>query len=302
MHVFITGGTGLIGSAVVAELLGHGHTVLALTRSDASAARCRRRPARTPIRGGARRPRHDAAHGAEPSRTPRDPPRVQQRLLAAPEARRRGPIAEETAAITAIGETFVGSDRPFVDRVGHPVDRRAAPPPRRTRCRPTGIGRRARADGQRRSLALDRARRPHLRDPACPAPCTTNGDGGFAGLLTQHGAQGRASPATRVTARSAGRPCTHSTRPCCSGWPWRTRRPGAPGTRWTTRATRCATSPRSSAAGSACRCSRCRPGRTVRSVPVFAMDQPSSSAHTRATLGWEPKHPGLLADLENIQP
>ncbi|HTW05419.1 MAG TPA: NAD-dependent epimerase/dehydratase family protein, partial [Streptosporangiaceae bacterium] len=30
MQVFITGGSGLIGSAVVAELLGNGHTVVAL--------------------------------------------------------------------------------------------------------------------------------------------------------------------------------------------------------------------------------------------------------------------------------
>ena len=36
--------------------------------------------------------------------------------------------------------------------------------------------------------------------------------------------------------------------------------------------------------------------------PIFAMDQPSSSGHTRATLGWTPTHPSLLVDLENIQP
>jgi nucleoside-diphosphate-sugar epimerase len=35
---------------------------------------------------------------------------------------------------------------------------------------------------------------------------------------------------------------------------------------------------------------------------IFAMDQPSSSAYTRQALGWDPKHPRLLEDLENIQP
>jgi hypothetical protein len=36
--------------------------------------------------------------------------------------------------------------------------------------------------------------------------------------------------------------------------------------------------------------------------PIFATDQPSSSARTRQTLGWDPRHPSLLKDLENIQP
>ena len=36
--------------------------------------------------------------------------------------------------------------------------------------------------------------------------------------------------------------------------------------------------------------------------PIFAMDQPASSAHTRAALGWQPTPPGLLADPADPQP
>ena len=41
MHIFVTGGSGLTGPAIVAELIAAGHTVTGLARSATAAARLR---------------------------------------------------------------------------------------------------------------------------------------------------------------------------------------------------------------------------------------------------------------------
>src|SRR5258708_25320462 len=115
MHVFVTGGTGLIGSAVVAELLGNGHTVFALTRSDASALAAGAAGAET-LRGGL----------------------ADLNILRAGAAKADGVIhlafgndfssagavaqavAQESAALAALGEELADSGRPLVTVSGTP--------------------------------------------------------------------------------------------------------------------------------------------------------------------------------------
>ena len=177
MHVFVTGGTGLIGSAVVAELLGNGHTVLALARSDASATAAEAAGAQS-LRGGLAdldvlRAGAAKADGVIHLAFSND--------FSSADAVARS-VAEESAALTALGEELVGSDRPLVTVSGTPCVRGPRRPPRPTRCRPTGLvgGR-----GRTVTAVLDLASRG-VRSTAIRLPRTVHneGDGGFAGLLT----------------------------------------------------------------------------------------------------------------------
>src|SRR5260370_6352092 len=114
-RVLVTGGTGLIGSAVAAELIGNGHTVLALARSDASALAAEAAGA-GPLRGGLAdldilRLGVAQADGVIHLAFAND--------FSSPDALARA-VAEESAALATLGEELVGSDRPFVTVSGTP--------------------------------------------------------------------------------------------------------------------------------------------------------------------------------------
>lgn len=293
MRAFITGGSGLIGSAVIAELLGNGHTVLALARSDASAQALESAGAETlrgdladlsSLRSGAAQADgviHLAFnHG-----------------FRSPEVLARA-VAEESAALAALGEELLGSGRPLITVSGTP---RAQGRPS-TEADPLSTA--GPVGGRARSVmaVLELASRG-VRSSAVRLPRTVHNDGrgGFAGMLTG---------IARRTGVS-GYPGDGNQR-----WPAVHARDAAVLFRLVLERAQAGTSWHAVAdEGDAVRDIAAvigrRLGLPVQAVseevygplgPIFATDQPSSSAHTRAALGWKPTHPSLLQDLENIQP
>lgn len=293
MRVFVTGGTGLIGSAVVAELLGNGHTVLALARSDASAAAAEAAGAEA-LRGGLAdldvlRAGAAQADGVIHLAFGNDFSSAD--ALAAT-------VAEESAALATMGEELVGSDRPFVTVSGTPgVAGRTS-----TETDPVSTDGPVGGRGRAVTAVLDLAARG-VRSTAVRMPRTVHnqGTGGFAGLLTniarRTGVSGYPGDGTQRW------PAVHALDAAVL---FRLALERAePGTAWHAVADE----------GDRVRDIAEVIGRQlnlpVESVPadtygplgpIFAADQPSSSTHTREVLGWEPTHPGLLEDLTNIRP
>ena len=207
-------------------------------------------------------------------------------------------MAHEGAAMAALGEELVGSDRPLVTVSGTPaVPGRAA-----TEADPLPtdgpVGGRARAVTALLELASRGVRTASVR---LPRTVHDRGAGGFAGLLT----------AAARTSGVVGLPGTGDQR-----WPavhaldaavlFRLVLEQAPaGTAW-----HAVADEGDRVADIAAVIGR-RLGLAVQPVPaetygpfgpIFAADQPASSTATREALGWTPNQPGLLADLENIRP
>ena len=113
MRVFVTGATGFIGSATVRELLGAGHQVLGLVRSDAGALELAKMGA-TAVRGSLE-DTDSLRRGAEASDG------VVHTAFVHDFANFAQACATDQRAISTIGEVLAGSNRPFVITAGTPI-------------------------------------------------------------------------------------------------------------------------------------------------------------------------------------
>ncbi|WP_062464017.1 SDR family oxidoreductase [Demequina soli] len=292
MRVFITGGTGLIGAAVVAELLAAGHEVTALARSDASAATATAAGCAA-VRGSLAdlevlRAAAAASDGVIHLAFGND--------FSSPEALAAN-VAEESAALEVLGSALVGSEKPLVTVAGTPgVPGRAS-----TEEDPVPtvgpVGGRGLAVMRALGLASQGVRSSAVR---LPRTVHSDGTGGFAGILTRIARQtGVAAYPGDGTQRW---PAVHAADAAVL---FRLALEGSPGGGvWH------AVADDGDAVRDIVEVIGRRLGLPVESRPadafgplgaVFAADQPSSSALTRAELGWEPTHPSLLEDLELIE-
>ncbi|MDT7803090.1 MAG: hypothetical protein QOI78_6523 [Actinomycetota bacterium] len=110
MHVFVTGGSGLTGPAIVTELISAGHSVTGLARSDASAARLEALGA-IPHRGslddlGSLRSGAEAADG------------VLHMAFGGDFADPDDMMRRDRTAIETLGQALAGSGKPFVSTSG----------------------------------------------------------------------------------------------------------------------------------------------------------------------------------------
>jgi nucleoside-diphosphate-sugar epimerase len=286
MRVFVTGATGGIGSAVVPELIGAGHEVLALARSDASA-------------------RAATAMGADVLRGDLDDPAslragakvsdgvVHLAFLHFDDFERA--VAQETVAVETFGAALAGSGKPFVMASGTPAVPGRASTERDSMPIEGPIGGRGRNAHAALELAANGVRSAVVRLPRsvhrAGGPC------GFASLLVE--AARRSGVSGFVGDGSQRWPAVHV---LDAARLFRlVLEEAAPGT----------VAHAVADEGDPMRALAEAIGRELNiptaSVPaenfgyfglIFGADQPASSELTRETFGWRPTHPSLLEDLE----
>jgi nucleoside-diphosphate-sugar epimerase len=300
MRIFVTGASGWIGSAVVPELLGAGHHVIGLARSDASAEAL-------------------AAAGVEARRGTLDDLDTLREAAAASDGvihlafkhelafsgDFQGAADADRRAVETFGEVLAGSDRPFVlasgllgvapgrlatEQDGHGSDSAAA-----------AMGGGPSVRHATAELTLSFAAQG-VRSSVMRLPPTNHGDGdnGFIATLVE-------------TAREKG--ASGYVGDGASRWPAVHRLDSARLFRLALEAPAGTTLHAAAEEGVPTREIAEAIGRHL-DVPVvsvaaedagehfgwigafFGLDAPASSAFTRELLGWEPTQPGLIADLD----
>jgi nucleoside-diphosphate-sugar epimerase len=287
MRVFVTGASGGVGAVVVSELVAAGHDVVGLARSDASAQRVTAAGA-TVLRGGlgdldvltAAAQRADG---------------VISLAFSNDFGRLREGIAEEGLALRTLGAALVGTGKPLVVASGTPgVAGRPS-----TEQDPTPTDGPVGGRGVNSQAVLDLAPKG-VRSAAVRLPRSVHERGvgyGFAGVLI-------------ATARRTG--ISGYLGDGSQRWPAVHRRDAASLFRLALE----------QADGGTILHAVADEGDTMLSLaevigrklgvpiaqvaddsfgplsPIFATDQPSSSALTRERFGWTPSHPSLLDDLE----
>lgn len=287
MRVFVTGASGGIGSAVVSQLIAAGHQVVGLARSEASAATISGLGAE-PLRG-------DVTDLALLQKAASDTDGVAY-LAFSHDFRAVGDaVGDEARAVAALGDALAGTDKPLVIANGTPaVAGRASTEddPFNTEGPMAGRGRTGQA-------VINLAQRG-VRSSVVRLPRSVHDAGGrygFAGLLIQ---AARHSGVSAYVGDGAQRwPAVH--RDDAASLFRIALEEAPPGS--VLHAVGDEGDPMRAIAEVIGR----RLGLPVESAaaetfgplgPVFAADQPSSSALTRRRFGWNPAGPSLLEDLQ----
>jgi len=289
MRVFVTGASGFIGSAVVPELLSAGHRVLGLARSETSAKALATAGAEV-LRGDLNEPRSLEAGAAESDG-------VVHLGFIHDFSNFEASIRTDRRAIETMGEVLAGSGRPLVFASGV-----VGLVPGQVATEEVPFDAKAHPRAANAVVALGLAARGVRVSGVRLAPTVHGpGDHGFVKVLVdiarQKGVSGyigegnnRWPGVHRLDAGSLFRLALEKASPgsvvhgvADEGVPTRTiaeiigRKLGLP----------VASIPPESADAHFGWLGR-----------FFAMDQPASSALTRARMGWNPTHPGLVEDLE----
>src|SRR5499427_4316059 len=288
MRIFVTGATGFVGSAIVPELIGAGHQVLGLARSNAAAASLT--AAGADVQRGSLDDLDSLRNGATVADAVIHAGFIHDfaNYAAAAETDRR--------AIETIGALLAGSDRPFIVTSGTAL---AAPGRMATEVDAANSTFPRKSEEAAASVAAGGA---HVSVLRLPPSVHGVGDHGFVPLLIRLAREKGVSaylgdglnrwPAVhRLDAarlfrlaleKNAARACYHGV--ADEGVPFR-EVAEVIGRRLNVPVVSKSLDEASNHFGWF--------------APFAALDNPTSSERTRTLLGWKPKEPGLMSDLEN---